>query len=93
MSNFEMLKLAHELQQLKDYLSRVHKYHLGAKPSFLHRNHWNEINDALHNSTIKADTCFAIANGIIASERADIIGRAADVREVQGQGPGLGGKE
>jgi hypothetical protein len=86
------MKLANEIQQLKDYLSRVHQYHLGAKPSFMQRNHWNEINDALHTATIKADTCSAIANQLIA-ERADILGRATDVREVQGQGPELGSPE
>lgn len=87
MNSRDLLQLGQELKELQDYLARVHQYHLGAKPSFMHRNHWNSINDALHNSSIRANSCYSLA------KRADIVGRPTDVRKVQGQGPELGSQE
>jgi hypothetical protein len=87
-----MMRLQSELKALQDYLQRVHQYHLGAKPAFMQRNHWNEINDALHNSSNKASGCYSLATRII-SERADIGGRPTNIREIQGEGPSLGSPE
>ena len=88
----DLLQLGQELKELQDYLARVHQYHLGAKPSFMHRNHWNSINDALHNSSIRANSCYSLASKLVA-ERADIVGRPAQLREVQGKGSSVGSQE
>ena len=63
--------LEQQLQDLNEFVGRIHQYHLGAKPSFMYRNHWNEINDALH----IFETKLAIARlqaARIRAERADI---------------------
>ena len=83
--------LQQEIKELEDYVARVHQYHLGAKLSFLYRNHWNEINDALH----IFETKLAIARlqaARIRSDRAyisgntqNISGRDSTVWEAQGK--------
>lgn len=70
-NNIQMLELRNKLHELEDYVARVHQYHLGAKPSFLYRNHWNEINDALHLTTLKIRAIRDQASRI-ERERADI---------------------
>ena len=83
--------LEKQLEELDSFAQRIHQYHLGAKPSFLYRNHWNEINDALH----IFETKLAIARlqaARIRSDRAyisgntqNISGRDSTVWEAQGK--------
>ena len=75
-TDFQILR--QEIKELEDYVARVHQYHLGAKPSFLHRNHWNEINDALHLTTLKLIAIRAQA-ARIERERTDVAKNAVPI--------------
>jgi len=75
-TDFQILQ--QEIKELEDYVARVHQYHLGAKPSFLYRNHWNEINDALHITTLKLSAIRAQASRI-ERERADVAKNAVPI--------------
>ena len=84
--------LQKQIKELSSYLGRVHQYHLGAKPSFMHRNHWNEINDALHNASQQAAICDATAKRIEV-HRQDIPGRMPYVWAVPWKTSDVGNKK
>ena len=67
-----------QLEELDLFAQRIHQYHLGAKPSFLRRNYWNEINDAIYNISFKLSAIRAQAANI-RRERADVPRNAQNI--------------
>lgn len=61
----ELIKLQREVENLRAYVGRIHQYHLGARPSFMFRNQWNNINDALHEISIRTDSISEGVNGLL----------------------------
>lgn len=74
-SKAEFDRLQKLLQTNLAYVEMIRKYHLGTRPSFMFRNHWNEINDGLAQIKINCLAAITAANAI-AVARPD-----SDIRE------------